>query len=180
MRDAALFADRDGTLIEFVSYLSSPDRVELLPTVPEGLRSLNDADVPVVVTTNQSGIGRGYFDRRAAASVHETMTRKLAANGAGVDDIYLCPHIPSEGCDCRKPSPGMLHEAAATHDLDLATSYVVGDRESDITAGRRVGCTTVLFPSVETDVDPASSGADHVVEAFHDVVDVVFEGRRDG
>lgn len=176
MSEPALFADRDGTLIEFVSYLASPDRIELLPTVPEGVRAVNDAGIPVIVTTNQSGIGRGYFDWDTVESVHETITSKLAEEGARIDDIYICPHVPCSDCDCRKPGSGMLLEAAATHDIDLKKSYMIGDRESDIEAGNNVDCKTILFPSVESEVDPAASAADHVVYEFREVLSLVLTG----
>ncbi|WP_276271755.1 D-glycero-alpha-D-manno-heptose-1,7-bisphosphate 7-phosphatase [Haloarcula litorea] len=177
MTEPAVFVDRDGTLCEFVPYLSDPDRFRLLPTVPEGLRALNEAGVPVVVTTNQSGIGRGYFDRATVERVHETMLESLSAADAEVHDVYFCPHEPAANCDCRKPEPGLLQSAATDHDLALSRSYMVGDRETDVRAGNRVGATTVLFPSVETEIARDATAADHVVDEFRELVGIVLGER---
>lgn len=168
--------DRDGTVCKHVPYLSSPDRFELLPTVAEGIQALETAGVPRIVVTNQSGIGRGYFERADAERVNDAMRRALDYAGTSIDDVYLCPHHPADDCDCRKPEPGMLRAAARDHDIALPSSYVVGDRESDIGAGNRVGCTTVLFPSPETDINPGETAADHVVDSFRDAVDIILDG----
>lgn len=173
MGDSAVFLDRDGTICAHVPYLSSPDRFELLPTVPEGGRRLESLSVKLLVTTNQSGVGRGYFSRADMEAVNDEMVRALGSEGVTIDDVYVCPHTPSDDCACRKPEPGLLEAAAAEHDIDLATSFMIGDRRSDIRAGRRAGCTTILFPSSETQIDPATVDADHVVETFAEAADIV-------
>src|SRR5688572_23653652 len=140
---SAVFLDRDGTMIEEVGYLKDPSRVKLIPGAAEGIRRLNTAGVPVVVVTNQSGIGRGYFPEAAIEAVHAEVLRQLCDEGARWDAVYYCPHHPDAGCDCRKPGPGMLRRAAAEHGLDLARSFVVGDKLSDVRAGRTLGCRRV-------------------------------------
>lgn len=140
----AVFLDRDGTIIEEVGYLKDPSQARLIPGAAEGIRRLNEAGVPVVVVTNQAGVGRGYFPESAVAAVHAEVARQLLAQGARWDAAYYCPHHPDAGCDCRKPSPGMLRKAAAEHGLDLAGSFVVGDKVSDLKAGAPLGCRTVL------------------------------------
>lgn len=179
LRSVAAFIDRDGTICKHVPYLSSVDNVELRPTVASGIRRLNDAQIPVIVVTNQSGIGRGYFDRADAEAIHSEIVDRLGAENATLDDIYLCPHHPDDGCDCRKPEPGMLREASAAHGVALEGSYVIGDRWSDIEAGRRVGCTTILFPSTETSRDPAEIDADHTVQSFEAAASIVASGRSE-
>jgi D-glycero-D-manno-heptose 1,7-bisphosphate phosphatase len=174
--ETAAFVDRDGTVCEHVPYLSTVAEFELLPTVADGIRRLNRAGVEVVVVTNQSGIGRGYFTRAEADAVNAEMRARLAARGADLTDVYLCGHHPDAGCDCRKPAPGLLLAAAADHGIALEESYVVGDRASDVEAGRRVGCTTILFPSPETARDPAAVAADHTVESFAQAAEIVRSG----
>lgn len=173
LTEPAVFLDRDGTVCKHVPYLSTVERFELLPTAAEGIRRLNKRGWPVIVVTNQSGIGRGYFSRDDAAAVHREMEARLRAAGAAVDDVYLCPHHPEDECKCRKPEPGLLRRAAVDHGIELTASVIVGDRASDIAAGRRVGCTTVLFPSPETcsiDEIPADYTVNSFVEATERVL----------
>lgn len=140
----AVFVDRDGTLIAERHYLSDPDQVELLPGVTEAVRRLNQAGVPVIVVTNQSGVSRGYFDMEQVDRVHERLSQMLAGQGAKLDAIYVCPHQASDGCNCRKPAPGMLQAAAAAWNVSLSQSFVVGDKPCDIDLGRAAGAGALL------------------------------------
>lgn len=140
----AVFLDRDGVINVEVSYLGDPTGFQLLPGVAVAIRRLNQAGLPVIVVTNQSGIGRGYFSAAAVDSVHQRMCDELAHADARVDAVYLCPHRPDEDCTCRKPAPGLLTQAAAELGLDLAQSVIVGDKFTDLAAGAAVGCRTVL------------------------------------
>jgi D-glycero-D-manno-heptose 1,7-bisphosphate phosphatase len=108
------------------------------------IHRLNEARLPVVVVTNQSGVGRGYFPDSLVNTVHELMKQQLAGVGAHVDAIYYCPHTSADGCDCRKPKPGLLEQAAREHGLELKRSFVVGDRYGDIELAHRVGARGVL------------------------------------
>jgi D-glycero-D-manno-heptose 1,7-bisphosphate phosphatase len=140
----AVFLDRDGTIAEEVGYLNHVSRFRILPHVAESIRRLNDAALPVVVVTNQSGVGRGYFPDSLVQTVHELMSQQLAAAGAHLDAIYYCPHTSAEGCDCRKPKTGMLERAAREHAIDLQASFVVGDRYGDIELARHAGAKGIL------------------------------------
>lgn len=140
----AVFLDRDGTVVEDVSYCRRPEQLRLLPRVAEAVALLNEAGVLVVVVTNQSGIARGYFDVEALEAIHGTMRRELAKGGARIDALYYCPHHPDEECTCRKPRTGLLLRAAKEMGLDLGHSFMVGDRELDVIAGQSVGCRTVF------------------------------------
>lgn len=140
----AVFLDRDGTINVEVSYIGNPDQLVMLPGAAAAIRRLNQAGLPVVVVTNQSAIGRGYFPAAAVAAVNQRMYAELAQADAWVDAVYLCPHRPDEGCACRKPAPGLLMQAAAELNLDLTQSMIVGDRFTDLAAGAAVGCRTVL------------------------------------
>jgi D-glycero-D-manno-heptose 1,7-bisphosphate phosphatase len=140
----AVFIDRDGTISEEVGYLNHVSRFRMLPSVPEAIRKLNERGIPAIVVTNQSGVGRGYFPVSLVQAVHDVMTAQLAAAGARLDAVYYCPHVSSDLCACRKPSPGMLERAAGDHAIDLARSFVVGDRFGDIELGHRVGARSIL------------------------------------
>ncbi|HIJ78188.1 MAG: HAD-IIIA family hydrolase [Desulfobulbaceae bacterium] len=137
----AVFLDRDGTINEQMGYINHITRFVMLPRAAAGIRLLNEQSIPVVVVTNQSGLARGYFPESLVGEVHAKMNKELAAAGAHVDGIYFCPHHPEAkeerfrlACDCRKPKIGLFTEAARELDLDLAGSYVVGDRWSDLKA----------------------------------------------
>jgi len=151
MMRPAVFLDRDGTINEQMGYINHISRFHLLPRAAAAIRLLNEAAIPVVVVTNQSGLARGYFPKELLDEVHALMHRQLAEAGARVDGIYICPHYPEAKlaeyrvqCDCRKPRPGLFTRAAAELDLDLRRSYVVGDRWSDLKAAARCQATGIL------------------------------------
>ena len=143
----ALFMDRDGTVMVDVGYPRQPDDVELLPDAPPTLAKLHDLGFKLVVVSNQSGVGRGLVTADEASAVHERFVEALRASGVELDGAYYCPHAPDEGCSCRKPSPELLERAARELGLDLPESFMVGDRDSDLEAGRRAGCRTIPFRS---------------------------------
>jgi len=140
----AVFLDRDGTIARDVHYCRRPEDFELLPTVPEAIKLLNENGFKVVVITNQSGIARGYFTEETLAQIHQKMKDELAKYGARVDAIYYCPHHPDDGCQCRKPKTALFLKAAEEHNIDLKNSYMVGDQQMDIDAGKALGCKTAL------------------------------------
>jgi D-glycero-D-manno-heptose 1,7-bisphosphate phosphatase len=136
--------DRDGTLIVERHYLSDPDQVELIQGAAEALRRLAARGLGLVIVTNQSGIGRGYFDAARLAEVHARLLRDLRAEGVELDGIYVCPHHPDERCACRKPRTGLALRAAAELGFEPGRAFVVGDMASDIGLGRALGATTLL------------------------------------
>jgi D-glycero-D-manno-heptose 1,7-bisphosphate phosphatase len=147
----AVFLDRDGTLNEEVDYLSDPDRLVMIPGAAGAVAKLNAKGIPVVVVTNQSGIGRGKYDWQDFSAVMSRMGTLLAMENAHIDAIYASPHHEKGQGDYavadhpeRKPNPGMLLRAAAEHDLDLGGSWMVGDKAIDLEAGRRAGCRVAL------------------------------------
>lgn len=140
----AVFLDRDGTISEEVGYLNHSSRFRIFPFAAQAIRRLNEAGLPVVVVTNQSGVGRGYFPESLVLEVHEMMKQELSANGARLDGIYYCPHTSAEQCACRKPKLGMLQQAAREHGLDVAKSFMVGDRYSDLLLANNAGARGIL------------------------------------
>jgi D-glycero-D-manno-heptose 1,7-bisphosphate phosphatase len=140
----AVFLDRDGTVAEEVGYLNHLSRFRLLDGVAGAIRRLNEARLPVVVLTNQSGVGRGYFPEQLVRDVHERMITELLKFGARIDGVYYCPHVSGDGCECRKPKTGMLVLAARELKADLAESFVVGDRHADVELAHRAGARSIL------------------------------------
>jgi histidinol-phosphate phosphatase family protein len=139
-----LLLDRDGVVNEECRYLHDPKDLVVIAGVPEAVAALNRRRIPVVIVTNQAGIGRGMYGVDAYHAVNRAIEAVLAQALAHIDAWYFCPHLPDADCLCRKPRPGMLLAAAKDLDLDLGRSVLVGDKVSDLEAARAVGCHTVL------------------------------------
>ena len=149
----AVFIDRDDTIAKDVPYCDDPDKFELYDFVPEAVRKLNEAGFLVIVITNQSGIGRGYFDEETLGRIHDKLVRTVEAAGGRIDDIFYCPHTPEDHCSCRKPEVGMGLAAIAKHGIDPAKSFMVGDHEKDMEFGRRLGCRSIQVSESYTFAD---------------------------
>jgi histidinol-phosphate phosphatase family protein len=171
---SAVFIDRDDTLIADVGYCKDPDRIQLLPGVVEGLQRLSGSGLAIVVVTNQSGVGRGFFTENDLAAMHTRLRSELEQVGVSLRAIYYCPHLPEDGCSCRKPRPGLLLKAASELDLDLKTCFMIGDRELDLLAGRAAGTHTILVSNKErgelTEMKPS---ADYVVKDLVEAASVI-------
>jgi D-glycero-D-manno-heptose 1,7-bisphosphate phosphatase len=148
---SAIFIDRDGTINEDIGYVSSPDELIIYPWAAEALRLINESGMKAIVITNQSGVARSLYTEQTLGAIHDRLTRELSRSGARIDGIYYCPHHPEIGdetyrktCECRKPRPGMLLDAARDHRIDLAASYVIGDKASDINLAAEVGARGAL------------------------------------
>lgn len=146
-RAPPVFLDRDGTLIVEKNYLSDPAGVSLEEGVLDGLVLLQSRGHPLIVLSNQSGIGRGFFDERAAQRVNDRVAELLRARNIDILGWYMCPHAPEEGCDCRKPLPGMALAAARDLRLELAGSFMVGDRRADLELADAIGASGILVAS---------------------------------
>ena len=152
MSNKAIFLDRDDTIIEDPGYISSPEQVKLLPGTAQALMQLKQMGYKLVVVSNQSGIARGMFTEDDLTHIHARMKELLATEGAYLDQIYYCPYHPEgvieqyrKESDLRKPNPGMLLTAAEEMDIDLGQSWMIGNAYHDTTAGKRVGCRTILL-----------------------------------
>jgi D-glycero-D-manno-heptose 1,7-bisphosphate phosphatase len=145
MKTRAVFLDRDGVINRKApdgQYVTRWEDFQLLPGVIEGIAQLNRAGIRVIVVTNQRCVAKGLLAESDLESLHGKMSEHLAQAGAIIDAIYYCPHALEAACDCRKPAPGMLLEAARAHNLDLSDSWMIGDSGSDIQAGKNAGCRT--------------------------------------
>ncbi len=157
-KQKAVFLDRDGTINKFVGFLRNIEDFELLPDVPEAIRRINSSGYLAIVVTNQPVIARGEVSVSELEEIHNKMETLLGQEGAYLDAIYYCPHHPHKGyegeipelkieCDCRKPKPGMLLRAADDFNIDLSQSWMIGDSDNDILAGKAAGCKTGLIGS---------------------------------
>lgn len=159
----AAFVDRDGTIIRDANFVRDPNDVELLPGAAASVKSLNDAGIAVIVVTNQSGIARGYLTAADYELVRRRLDDLLAAEGARIDQTYMCPHLPeiTGPCDCRKPGTALYAQAIAEHGLDGKRSLFVGDRYRDVAPAAKFGGLGILL-------DVASTPADDLVRAQRD------------
>lgn len=176
----AVFLDRDGSLNADLGFVSRPEDIRWLPGVAAALARLRWADYLLIVVTNQSGIARGYYDVPAMQALHDWMNAELRTQGAHIDAFYHCPHHPdiSGACTCRKPAPGMLLRAADDWFIDLERSWMIGDKMSDIIAGRAAGCTPILLTTdiALPDEEPALLRAASLGEA----ADLILSNRASG
>lgn len=146
--------DRDGTISEEVGYVNHPSRFRVFPYSAEAVKLLNDNGWLAIVVTNQAGVARGYFSEDVIVQIHEQLRRDLESASANLDAIYYCAHHPSVGeppyrldCDCRKPRTGLITRAAADFEIDLARSWMVGDRYGDLELARNAGLHSALVLS---------------------------------
>lgn len=171
----AVFLDRDGTLNVEKNYLHRIEDWEWIPGAVEAIRRLNAAGYTVVVVTNQAGIARGLYGEAEVAALHDFVYRDLARRGARVDAFYHCPHHPDHGsaCDCRKPAPGMILQAAAELGLDLGRSWLVGDKVSDVEAARAAGVRPILVRTGYGASEEAETDSAEVVDDIGGAIETI-------
>ncbi|RBP08091.1 HAD-IIIA family hydrolase [Rossellomorea aquimaris] len=173
----AVFLDRDGVINEVkterVTFVNRPEQFYFLEGVLEAIKLLTDSDFLIFVVTNQGGVGLGYLSHKQLQSIHDHMLREIEKAGGFIQEVSCCTHKPHEGCKCRKPEAGMLLDLARKHDIDIAQSYMVGDREVDIEAGRKAGCTTVLL----SDSSPHLYEADHMFTNLMDAAEFILTNK---
>ena len=176
-KQRAIFLDRDGTINRYVGFLRSVDEFELLPGICEAVRAINESGYLAIVITNQPVIARGEVTEAQLLEIHNKMETLLGEKGAYLDAIYYCPHHPHKGyegeipelkidCLCRKPKPGMLLQAAQDFNIDLSQSWMIGDGENDVIAGRAAGCKTALIGEESYQQDVTVSSVEEFVRSF--------------
>ncbi len=181
MGRAAVFLDRDGTLIEERGYLDRLELLAIFPWTADAIRLLRRAGFAPVVVTNQAAVGRGIIDEAFLTRVHGEIDTRLAGAGAVPDAYYFCPHVPDaaieryrQHCRCRKPGPGMIEQACRDLDLDARRSVMVGDRWLDVACGQAAGTRTVIVRTGhgahEVDAPPPGAHADAIVDNLMEAV----------
>lgn len=172
-----VFLDRDGTINREVHHLSDPDQLELLPGVVEGLRALCAAGYTLIVVSNQSPIGRGMFTENRLREINGRLAEMLAAEGVSIAGWYWCPHTPEDSCSCRKPAPGLFIKARDQMGVILNGSWIVGDRLSDLCAGRQVGARSILvatgYGQGEYTLPEAAACVDYFVPSLCEAAEVI-------
>jgi D-glycero-D-manno-heptose 1,7-bisphosphate phosphatase len=166
----AAFLDRDGVINQKAAtedeYVTRWEEMKILPGVAQGISLLNQAGFRVIVVSNQRSVAKGLITIPELESIHRQMCDELSRFGATIDDIYYCPHELRPPCACRKPEPGMLLQAARAHNIDLTTSWMIGDSDKDVQAGRKAGCRTArVTRSNETEHSSADIVARSLLEA---------------
>jgi len=144
MSRRCVLLDRDGTIVFERGYIRDPDEIELLPGAAAALRRLAKSGLALAVVTNQSAVGRGLLTEERLAEIHQRLRELLAAEEVALGGIYFCPHVPEDGCACRKPETGLFDRASRELGFRPSESFVIGDKECDVELGRRAGATTVL------------------------------------
>ena len=194
-KNRAVFLDRDGTINEEVGYLDDLDKLVILPGTPAAIRLINESGMKAVVVTNQAGVAKGYFSEEFVRKTHDRISEILAAEGAFIDRFYYCPHHPTAGtgiyldaCNCRKPLPGMLLQAAEDLQIDLPRSYLIGDMPRDMEAAAAAGATGILVRTgyagglPETSPAAPSSGTTatpaHIADDILDAVQWIMNEHR--
>ena len=178
----AVFMDRDGTVSEEVGYMYHAGLYKLFPWTAAAIRRLNETGLKAVLITNQSGVGRGYFDETSVGQIHGILTAELEREQARLDGIYYCPHTPDDGCGCRKPQPGMLLQAKNDLDIDLSQSWVVGDKHTDVETAHSVGAKSILVLTGYGRDELARHRDDrlkptYIAEDLKEAVDAILEGK---
>lgn len=180
-KKAAVFLDRDGTINIDFAYIKSPSNFVFIKKSKEAIKRLKEHDFSVIVVSNQSGVGRGFFTERELEQVNNYLVDELAKEDIYLDGIYYCPHTPEENCECRKPSPKMIELAASKHKLDLKFSYFVGDKLTDVETGKQAGCRTILitediaklkFEAQEAWIEP-----DYVAKDLYEAVEWIIKNQ---
>ena len=178
MKKKIIFLDRDGTLIEEVDFLSTVEETKPFEFTLEALSLLRDAGFEFVVTTNQSGIARGYFDEAAVNAIHNRIQDILRETGLEIESFQYCPHFPDAGCACRKPAIGMIERACGASDVDFENSWVIGDKKLDVKMGFNAGTKTALvltgygkshLPELERNPDVV---AENLLDAAKQIVEL--------
>ena len=193
MKRPAVFLDRDGTINEQMGYINHPSRFVLLPGITEAIRLLNENDILVIIVSNQSGVARGYFPIALVHEVHEQLTKTLQQEQARIDRILFCPHYRSGSveeyaidCECRKPRTGLIEQACAEFDIELANSYVIGDRYTDIELAHRAGLKGILVETgygrgdIEHVLPHVARGPDHIAKDLLDAVQWLLKNEKSG
>lgn len=187
-RKKAIFLDRDGVLNVEKTFVLTPEDMELYPHTGEAVRKINESSYLAIVVTNQSAVARNYITLDELKSIHDEMYRQLKLSGAYIDGLYFCPHRehlddPPEDtrfivdCECRKPKPGMLRQAAGDFGLDLEGSYLVGDSVRDIQAGKRAGCTTIGLRTGHA-LKGLEDPPDHIFDDLQQAVDFILDKKQ--
>ncbi|HEY6929161.1 MAG TPA: HAD family hydrolase [Thermoanaerobaculia bacterium] len=175
MSRRCVLLDRDGTIVFERGYIRDPEEIELMPGAGAALRRLAQSGLPLAVVTNQSAVGRGLLTEARLEEIHQRLRELLAAEGVALAGIYFCPHVPEEGCACRKPGTALLERASRELDFLPSESFVIGDKDCDIELGQRAGATAILVRTGYGDevARDASVAPDYVADDLAEAASII-------
>ncbi|MDP2750156.1 MAG: D-glycero-beta-D-manno-heptose 1,7-bisphosphate 7-phosphatase [Nanoarchaeota archaeon] len=170
----AVFLDRDGVINVDYGFVHTVEKFKFSPRAIDALKILADSDYLIIIITNQSGIGKGLYEMEDFEKVMDYMENELVGEGIVIDDTFYCPHSPEENCECRKPKPKMILDAAEKHNIDLSKSWMIGDKEADVQCGKNAGCKTI-FVKIEKEKERSDGGADIIVKDLYEAVEKIIK-----
>lgn len=173
MLNKAIFLDRDGVINKEVNYLNNIDYCEFIDGIFESCQYLLKLEYKIIIVTNQSGISRGYFSLEDYEKLTMWMLSQFRDQGVSILDTLFCPHLPEENCDCRKPKPGLFFAAQKKHNIDLRSSWMIGDKETDIMAGSLAGIQNTILVRSGHKIDESSSKAKFIINSIDDIKDMI-------
>ena len=168
-----IFLDRDGVINVEKNYLHQIDDFEFIDGVFEACRYLESLGYKIIIITNQSGIGRGYYGEDDFQLLTQWMLKEFQRNGISILDVYHCPHAPEDLCDCRKPKPGMILEAANRYPVNLVNSWLIGDKESDIESANRAGIQHTILVKSGHKINAEKSNATYILGSIKEAIDII-------
>ena len=164
-----IFLDRDGVINKEINYLHKIEDFEFINGVFESCQYLESLNYKIIITTNQSGISRGYYTESDFQKITKWMLSQFNNNNIDILDVIHCPHLPSDFCDCRKPKPGMLLSAKTKHNIDMENSWMIGDKESDIQAANNAGIINTIIVKSGHTVDELNSNAKFILDSIKNI-----------
>jgi len=166
------FVDRDGVINKEIGYLHDIDKFEFIDGVLEAFEYILSRNYDIIVVTNQSGIGRGFYSEDNFLELNKWMVNFLKSKGINILDVFYCPHSPEDDCNCRKPKPGMFLDAKKKFNIEMDKSWSIGDKETDITAATYAGISNTILVKSGHDINEENSKASYILESLYDVIDL--------
>jgi len=173
MRQRAIFLDRDGVINKDKNYLYRKEDFEFIDGVFEACQYFQKLGYQLIVVTNQSGIARGYYQKQDFHKLNQWMIEQFSDEGIKILDVFFCPHGPESTCNCRKPKPGMLLEAKIKYNIDMGSSWIIGDKEADVSAANASGISNTILVKTGHDIDEANSRAGFILKSIKDSIGII-------
>ena len=173
MRQRAIFLDRDGVINKDKNYLYRKEDFEFIDGVFEACQYFQKLSYQLIVVTNQSGIARGYYQEQDFHKLNQWMIEQFDDEGIKILDVFFCPHGPESTCNCRKPKPGMLLEAKIKYNIDMGSSWIIGDKEADVSAANASGISNTILVKTGHDIDEANSRAEFILKSIKDSIGII-------
>jgi len=169
----AVFLDRDGVINNEIGYLHKTKDFKFIDGVFKACNYFQKKGYLIIIITNQSGIGRGYYTEEDFHILNNWMNKQFSINGIDITDIFYCPHAPDDDCNCRKPKPGLIQNALQKHSINIARSWMIGDKESDITAGHVAGISNTILVKTGHEIDELKTNAKYILKSIKESIQLI-------